>query len=337
MEEIRLDLAEIKYSPPEEVKEVVKNSASEINRYPSGEYRELKEEFSEYLGVEEDQISFSNGLDEMIDIITGIWGRRNFIPVPTFSQFAEASRRRDQETLEVSMMEQGEYRIRDEKISFGADIIWLCTPNNPTGTEIDGEKIIEICEKALGIVVVDECYAEFSGSSYVDMIREFENLIVLRSFSKSFGLAGLRLGAALSSAENIEMIEEYRQPFNVNRMAAEAGKAALRNSGKYSKIREKILRSGEEFAEFLEERDLETGEVNGNFLLVEFEDRDEAEMYFRGLQDLNVAVFPGWDEEFSGLDGRFLRFTIGTSEQMKKVENRFKILERKLQQEESEK
>jgi len=337
MKKIRLDLAEIKQRPPEKVQQAVKASASELNRYPSGDYTELKEEFSDYIGVEEDKVCFSNGLDELIDIVTEIWGGRNFVPVPTFSQFAEASKRRGQEALEVSMMEEGEYRITPDSIDFTADIIWLCTPNNPTGTEIEKEKIREICEKASGLVVVDECYAEFTGGSCVDLIDEFDNLVVLRSFSKSFGLAGLRLGAAASSRENIERIEEYRQPFNVNRIAAEAGKAALRNSGKYEEIREEVLENGERFSEFLGSKGLETGEVNGNFLLVGFDDREEAERYFEGLQSLNVSVFPGWDEEFSGLDGRFLRFTVGTREQMMEVENRFKILEQKLSQEEYKK
>jgi histidinol-phosphate aminotransferase len=333
MREIRLDLAEVKQSPPEPVREAVRDAATEINRYPSGDYRELKQEFAEYIGVEESQVCFSNGLDEMIDILTGIWGGRSFVPVPTFSQFAEASRRRGQEAVEVSMMEKGEYSIDMEKVDFGLDLIWLCSPNNPTGTEIPREKIERICGKASGKVVVDECYAEFTGNSCVDLIKKFDNLVVLRSFSKSFGLAGLRLGAAVSSGKNIERIEEYRQPFNVSRVAAEAGKAALRNQERYEDIREEILDGGEGFAEFLEDRGLETGEVNGNFLLVEFEDREEAKRYYQGLEKLDVSVFPGWDEEFSGLDGRYLRFTIGTAEQMGEVENRFKILEQKLSQE----
>lgn len=337
MEEIRLDLAEVKQKPPEEVQEAVKASASEINRYPQGSYEDLKKEFADYLDVEEGQVCFSNGLDEMIDLLTGIWGGRNFVPVPTFSQFAEASRRRGQEAVEASMMEDGKYSVDTGKIDFESDLIWLCTPNNPTGTEIPGRKIREVCEKASGLVVVDECYAEFTGNSCVDMVSEFDNLAVLRSFSKSFGLAGLRLGAMISSEENVERIGEYRQPFNVSRIAAEAGKAALRNQNKYRDIREEILDVGREFAEFLEGRGLETGGVKGNFVLVEFRDREEAERYFEGLQRLKVSVFPGWDEEFSGLDGRFLRFTIGTREQMEEVENRFKILEQKLSQEEDQK
>lgn len=333
MEEIRLDLAELKYRPPEEVREAFRQSASEINRYPSGEYPDLKDEFASYLSVEKDQVCFSNGLDEMIDIVTGIWGGTNFVPVPTFSQFAEASKRRGQKTVEVSMLDEGRYSLEPDKIDFGSDIIWICTPNNPTGTVIDQQKIEEVCRKASGKVVVDECYAEFAGNSCIYLIQDYSNLIVLRSFSKSFGLAGLRLGAAISSRENIREIEEYRQPFNVSRPAAKTAKAALRNSGQYREIREKILQTGKEFSDFLEDRELETNEVNGNFLLVKFRNREEAETYYEGLQRLNISVFPGWDEEFSGLPGKFLRFNIGTEEQMKEVQNRFKILENKLSQE----
>ena len=328
--EIRLDLAEVKYSPPEQVEQRVKDCASEVNRYPSGDYTKLKGEFSDYLGVEDDQVCFSNGLDEMIDLITELWGGRNFISVPTFSQSAQASERKGQETVEVSMMEKGDYSIDLEKVDFGADLIWMCTPNNPTGTVIERKKILEICKKSSGIVVVDECYAEFTGKTCIDLIEEFDNLIVLRSFSKSFGLAGLRLGAAVSSKKNIERIEGYRQPFNVNRIAEEAGIEALRNKQKYREIRDKIIQTGKNFSSFLQDKGFETGEVNGNFLLVEFSDQDEAERYFKGLQRMNVSVFPGWDEEFSGLDGRFLRFMIGTESQMEEVENRFKILEQNL-------
>lgn len=326
-DEIRLDLAELKQSPPKAVQEAIKEAASDLNRYPSGEYEDLKKEFSNYLDVEEDQVVFSNGLDEMIDIVADIWGGKNFVPIPTFSQFVEASERRNKEVIEVSMMDEGEYRIKLDKMDFSSDIIWLCSPNNPTGTIIPREKIRSICKKSSGIVVLDECYAEFGNVSAIKLLRDFENLIILRSFSKSFGLAGLRLGAAVSTKENIQRIEEFRQPFNVNRVAAEAGKTALRNREKYRRMREKVISSGERFKDFLESREIKTGEVNSNFLLVEFSDEEEAKKYFEGLQKLNVSVFPGWNEEFSGLDGRFLRFTIGTEKQMKEVENRFKILD----------
>jgi len=332
-EEVRLDLAELKQSPPKPVQEAVKEAASDLNKYPSESYDDLKKDFADYLGAEENQVSFSNGLDEMIDLVTGIWGRTNFVPVPTFSQFAEASNRRNQEVVEVSMMDEGDYRIELDKIDFSSDIIWLCNPNNPTGSIISGGKIRSICRKSTGIVVVDECYAEFGNVSAIEIIDDFDNLIVLRSFSKSFGLAGLRLGAAISTQENIQEIEEIRQPFNVNKIAAEAGKAALKNREEYTRIREKVISLGEEFKKFLESRDIKTGEVNGNFLLAEFNDEEEAKRYYEGLQRLNVSVFPGWNEEFSGLGGNFLRFTIGTENQMNEVENRFKILEQNLQQE----
>lgn len=333
MREIQLDLAEVKYKPPKPVRDAVKSSASEINRYPSGDYLELKTEASNYFGVQKNQVCFSNGLDEMIDLITGIYGGRNFIPIPTFSQFARASDRRGQKTIKVQMIEDGNYKLDLDRIDLDSDIIWLCSPNNPTGTEIPRSKIVQICESASGKIVLDECYAEFADTSQIDLVDNYSNLIVLRSFSKSFCLAGLRLGTAVSQPENIDKIEQYRQPFNVNQLSAKAGKAALRNIESYEKIWEKVISTGRDFSRFLEEQGFSTGEVNGNFLLVEFEDEQEARQYFRGLQKLNVSVFPGWDNEFSGLGNNFLRFSIGRREQMDEVQNRFKILEQKLQQE----
>lgn len=327
MEEIRLDLAEVKQEPPEEVKKTVKESLSEFNRYPSGDYKALKNEFADYLGVKKENVCFSNGLDEMIDIVTELWGAKNFIPTPTFSQFAEASERRDQKTIKRSMMDGREYCLDIEKVDFTSDLIWLCTPNNPTGTEVSIEKVRIICNQASGLVVVDECYAEFTGNTCINLINEFDNLVVLRSFSKSFGLAGLRLGAAISAKKRVNEIDSYRQPFNVSRIAEGAGKAVLKNQEKYESIREEILKTGRDFAQFLESRGIKTGKVNGNFVLAEFDSIEQAKKYYRGLERLNVSVFPGWDDEFSGLDGKYIRFTIGTPKQMSEVKNRVRTAE----------
>lgn len=217
------------------------------------------------------------------------------------------------------MVQGKKYVYSLEEDDLESDLIWVCNPNNPTGTKIPREKIESVLQRTEAMVVVDECYSEFMGETVVDLVEEYSNLVVLRSFSKNFGLAGLRLGSAISQKENIEKLDEIRQPFNVNRIAEKAGEAALENRGKYKDIWSKVLNIGEEFAERMDNLDVETAEINANFVLCEFNSREEAEKVYKALEEENIITFPGWHEEFSGLPDRFIRFTIGKRSDMEKA------------------
>lgn len=316
---IRLDLAELKDPPPAPVRERIEMEAASINSYPDSSYEQLNDAYSSELDIEPDQVVFSNGLDEMIDLITASWPGQVILPVPTFGQFRAAADRYGRAVTTVQMMQGTSYRFEASRLPQTEGITWICSPNNPTGTVIDQAEIATLCDRQDGLVVVDECYQRFSDQTCLDLIDAYENLLVLRSFSKSFGLAGLRLGAAIGQRSVIERLEQRRQPFNVNRLAAAAGTEALQHIDAYQDLWERVIDRGERFCSFLDKQGVMTGHVNGNFVLADLESEQRARRFNDALAQEGISVFPGWDEEFTGLDGRFVRFTIGTEEQMDQV------------------
>lgn len=325
MKEIDLEVADLKFPPPPPVIRQLRKEISKINCYPSGNYLELKRAFCDYLGPKlaflPENIVFGNGLDEIIDLISRVWGNVNLIPTPTFSQYAQAARRSNQKVIRVDMMEGGEYKLHfDERLLQKASLVWICNPNNPTGNLIPRGKIEEIIHSSAGMVAVDECYFEYTGETVVDLIKEYSNLIVLRSFSKNFGIAGLRLGAAISRPENISRIEELRQPFNVNRMAEKAGLTVLKYRREFKKIWEKVLRIGRKFAAEVEEIGYRTFDVNANFVLVDFFSGDKARRIIREMEERGIRACPGWSEvDFDGKLNSCIRFAISSEKDMKSV------------------
>lgn len=325
MREIDLEVADLKFSAPPPVIRELRKEISQINLYPSGDYLELKKAFCDYLGPKlgfgPENVVFGNGLDEIIDLISRVWGNVNLIPIPTFSQYGQAARRSNQRVIRIDMMKEGEYKLHfDERLLRKASLVWICNPNNPTGNLILREKIEEIIDNSAGMVAVDECYFEYTGETVVDLIKEYSNLIVLRSFSKNFGIAGLRLGAAISKPENIRRMEKVRQPFNVNRMAERAGLTVLKYKGEFKKIWEKVLRIGRKFAAEVDEIGYRTFDVNANFVLVDFFSEDKARRIIRELEEKGIRACPGWSEvDFDGKLNSCIRFAIGSENDMRSV------------------
>lgn len=314
--DIRLDLADLKHPPPQPVRDALHEAVPAVNKYPSGDYADLKRQFAEHLGVDPENIVFGNGLDEVIDLCTRRWGGESLIPAPTFSEYAAAAARCGQTTVHHDMLVDGEYHYELSDAELDADIVWICSPNNPTGTIIDRETVECVAAQASGMVIVDECYHEFGGESVVDLVDEFEDLVVLRSFSKSFGLAGVRLGAAVSQSDNVDQLNTVRQPFNVNRFAERGGRAALEHTEAYEAIWRQVRRTGQKFAAGVRDIGYRTSPINANFVLCDFSTEANASRIYNALRRRGITSLPGWDDEFTGLPNRFIRFTIGRERTM---------------------
>lgn len=331
VEMIDLAIADLKFPPPSDVIRELRQEISKINYYPSGDYLEIKQAFCDYLGPDislgPKNLVFGNGLDEIIDLITRVWGGVNLIPAPTFSQYSMAAARSNQRAMSPSMLHQGKYELDfDEADLRKASLVWICNPNNPTGDLIPRKKIEQIIEMARGMVAVDECYYEYTGKTVVDLVEEHKNLIVLRSFSKNFGIAGLRLGVAISRPENIAKIEKIRQPFNVNRLAEKACLIVLRHINEYKKIWQRVLKIGRKFAAEIKKMGYRPFPVNGNFVLVDFLDEKKASEIFLKLKNNGIKTYPGWSgEDFAGDLNQHIRFAVGPEKDMKLV---LKVLKR---------
>jgi histidinol-phosphate aminotransferase len=194
------------------------DSFARLNEYPEGTYRELREAAAAYVGVEAAQIVPGAGADGLIALAARTFlgaGRRACVTPPTYPLYAIAS------------AIEGAEVTADPK---DADLIWICNPNNPTGELVDPEQIASLAlARPDAAVVVDEAYAEYGGASVVPLIARAPNLIALRTLSKAFGLAGLRVGYAVAAPELARELDRRRDPAPVSAPAARIAAAALRH------------------------------------------------------------------------------------------------------------
>jgi len=320
-EKIFLTQSYFKYPLPQEMLKELSEELKDINRYPSGGgYAKLRQVLAEYVGVKMENILPANGSDEVIEIVSRAYKGEVLIPIPTFSQYeASADRGRLSKAL-VNCLHDGVYSLNYSAQQLDkASLVWICNPNNPTGTRIPREKIVNILQRAKGMVVVDECNYEYLGETVVDLIDKYENLIISRSFSKNLGLAGLRLGFAISNPQNIEKLALFCQYFRVNRIAEKAAEKVLKYLDYYQEVWEKMKKVRDKFVRQINELGFFAYDSKANFVLIEFKNKEETERVWKYLKEKGIYTLPGWENEFSGLDDQFIRFTIGKEWEIDRV------------------
>ncbi|GAI41892.1 unnamed protein product, partial [marine sediment metagenome] len=186
-EKIFLTQSYFKYPLPEEMLKELSEELKDINRYPSGGgYTKLRQVLAEYVGVKMENILPTNGSDEVIEIVSRAYKGEILIPIPTFSQYEASADRGGLSKILVNCLHDGVYSLNYSAQQLKeASLVWICNPNNPTGTRIPRENIIDILQRAKGVVIVDECNYEYLEETVVDLIDKYENLVISRSFSKN--------------------------------------------------------------------------------------------------------------------------------------------------------
>ncbi len=197
--------------------------ASVYNRYPDPQQLKLKEKIGALKKVPIEQIFLGNGSDEPIDLIIRAFcipGKNNvIIPQPTYGMYSVSAQTNDVEILTTTLTP--EFDIDIDAIfkiaNANSKVLFLCSPNNPSGNLLSEDKIKETLERFNGLVVVDEAYIDFANrSSLTTWLDEFPNLLVLQTLSKAWGLAALRLGMCFASAEIIKVLNKIKPPYNIN-------------------------------------------------------------------------------------------------------------------------
>src|SRR5690554_4965592 len=193
------------------------------NRYPDPLQIKLKEKISLLKNVPSNRIFLGNGSDEPIDLLFRAFcepGTDNVISIdPTYGMYQVAADINHVEVKKVSLSE--DYQLDAQKLLSYVDentkLIFLCSPNNPTGNSFEQEDMLEIFQNFKGIVVLDEAYIDFApGKSLLPRINEFPNLIILQTFSKAWGMAGIRLGMAFAAPEIVAVLNKIKYPYNLN-------------------------------------------------------------------------------------------------------------------------
>jgi len=229
---IRLDLSESPYSPSPKVIKAISEAAPTINRYPEILGGCLRNALVDYTGAREEQIIIGNGSDDLIELIIKVFVNSQeqiLLPIPTFSWYGFSAKAQNKEVIFVNRTEDFSLDVNAlvQRLTPKVKVIFIANPNNPTANLIPRSSIVELIERVDCLIVVDECYFEISQETVVDLIDTYSNLIVLRSFSKGFALAGLRLGYAIANEVIIDYLYRVAQFFHVNRLAQVAGIAAL--------------------------------------------------------------------------------------------------------------
>ena len=207
-----------------------------FNRYPDPLQLELKDALSKVKGVPADCIFLGNGSDEAIDLPYRSFcnpGVDNVVAIePTYGMYKVCADINDVEYRPVLLDEH--YQITADRLLAATDdhtkIIWLCTPNNPTGNSLNREEIIKVIENFEGLVIVDEAYSDFSAQKTLrSELAKYPNLIVLNTMSKAWGCAAIRLGMAFASPEIIAIFNKVKYPYNVNQLTQQQALEALKD------------------------------------------------------------------------------------------------------------
>ena len=287
--------------------------------YPDGYATNLRETLSTYLQVEEEELIFGNGSDNLIQIISRALLHPNantIMAAPTFSQYKHNAVIEGAICKEVPLV-NGEHNLDAmlEAIDQQTNIIWLCSPNNPTGTYIPEKKLIAFLEKVPAdiLVVLDEAYYEYVvAEDYyhsIGLTRKFKNLIVLRTFSKIYGLAALRIGYGVANQSIIKALEPAREPFNVNSLGQLAASASIEDQEFINDCKEKNRQGLEQFYQFCAKNNLEYYPSQTNFVLIDC--KMDGDQVFQGLLERGYIVRSGKALGFPSA----VRITVGSFEQ----------------------
>ncbi|WP_102346752.1 histidinol-phosphate transaminase [Bacillus sp. Marseille-P3661] len=260
--------------------EAAKNELNNVAIYPDGYSKTLREKVASHIGVAENQIIFGSGSDEVIQIICRSLLSPNTNTVmanPSFSQYKHNAVIEGAEIREIENI-NGEHDLDGmlNAIDTQTKVVWVCTPNNPTGTYIGEEKLVNFIKQVPNdvLVVVDEAYYEYVVAedypNTVALLDQYPNLVILRTFSKAYGLASLRVGFGIGHPDFIQAIEPARGPFNTSR-AGQAAAAAALDDADFIETCVKANRKGlEQFYAFCEEKGLSYFPSQANFILIDF-------------------------------------------------------------------
>ena len=271
-------------------------SRKSYNRYPDPYQKSLKKAIGKLKNISPDRIFLGNGSDEAIDLLVRIFCHPDqdsvIIMSPTFEMYEVAARVNQNEVIDVRLT--NDFQINTlkvlEAIKSNTKILFICSPNNPTGNSMDRESVLEIVEKFKGIVVIDEAYIDFArATGYFDILDKYNHVVILQTFSKAWGLAGLRLGMAFADRQIIELLNKIKPPYNVNRATQSMALKAIKKVGYKDFMVQQLL--AERKILKLELSNLDIVEMvypsDSNFLLVKFKD---AEKIYNYLLENQVIV-----------------------------------------------
>ena len=277
------------------------------NKYPDPEAKELRKLFARGLKVKVENVLHGNGSDELIYNLIATFGGPVLYPTPTFSMYGIIAQALDEKFTGLPLDEKFDLDMNGmnkQIIKSNPKLIFLSSPNNPTGNSFSSERILQILKKSKGIVVVDEAYQQFSSrKSFIPLLEKHKNLVILRTLSK-VGLAGLRTGFMLAHEDIINEVNKVRLPFNLNSLSQKVAIDALKKPGELKARINKIVSERKRlFKEMSKMNGMCPFPSDANFILFHVNNPDKI---YNDLLKRGVLI-----RNMKGIAGGCLRVTVG--------------------------
>lgn len=305
------------------------NPFGELNRYPDPYQRELKQLISEQKGVDTTQLFIGNGSDEVIDLLFRIFVKPGTDKVltfsPTYGMYQVSADINDAKLIEVPLNDQFQIDLEATQSYLNDQtlkLIFICSPNNPTGNLIRSEEIEVLLKQFSGIVVIDEAYIDFADTpSWIERLNDFDRLIITQTFSKARGLAAARLGIAYANSTIINLLNKVKPPYNVSALNQAAGCTTLKSEDLFERQIQQIKSERNRLMKELATLSIvkRVYPTDANFILIEMVNASEI---YQTLTTQGIVV-----RDRSKLIPNTLRISIGTETENNFLLNELKKLE----------
>jgi histidinol-phosphate aminotransferase len=301
----------------------------DVRAYPPPRGSQAIAAISEFLSVDQSEVAVANGADEIMDLLMKVFirkGSKIMVAEPTFPMytfFAELYGGK-----KVTTMLKPDFSLDVDAILKKADketrLLFVCSPNNPTGNQFEDSDVKKLLEEFKGVVVVDEAYVDFASKTTIDWIKDYDNLAVLRSFSKAFGLAGLRLGYIIGSEHLIKYVQRVVGPFNVNSVTQQTIGLALQNWSYFKEKLDLVKKERGWLMKNLQQIDgVDPYPSDANFILFKVtKDKLSSAELTRRIENKNVLVK---DRGHLDLLENCIRVTVGTRDMNKQFVSALKL------------
>jgi histidinol-phosphate aminotransferase len=310
---IKLNSNENPYPPSPAALAVLQNIDGEwLRRYPEPFGGEFRQAASKVLGVPSDWIIVGNGSDELLSVIIRACvepGKKVVYPMPTYVLYRTLAEMQAAEIIEIPYSEDYSLPV-EELAAVNGSVTFIASPNSPSGHVVAINELRKLASKLSGVLVIDEAYIDFTEENALALVKEYENVIIIRTLSKGYSLAGLRLGFGVANPKLLQGLFKVKDSYNIDAIACAIGTAAISDQVYKNACVVKIKASRNQLATDLKQLGFDVWDSQANFLLVQPPQRN-AEYLYQKLKEGGILIRyfkqPGLDDK--------LRITVGTDEQ----------------------
>ena len=313
---VKLNTNENPYPPsPQVMKVLAEIGPEQLRRYPDPEGSAFRAAAAEVNGVQLEYIMCCNGGDELLTIaLRAFCDERRPVayPVPTYSLYPVLANLQNCRTIEVPF--DSEFNLPAKLAGTGASLTIVSNPNAPSGSFVSASELASLANEISGVLLIDEAYVDFAEENCVSLVKDFDNVIILRSMSKGYALAGIRFGYAIAQPTLIKGLLKVKDSYNVDAVAIVAATAAIKDQKYFRETVEKVKAERKRLTGQLRNLGFDVPDSSANFVLAKCKNRKAVEVYEKlKQQNIHIRYFA-----YPELEDK-LRITIGTSEQNDKL------------------